>query len=92
MTRSLTRLLSPKTVAVIGGRVAESVITELAKLGYDGEIWPVNPRRDEMGGRKCFAAVGDLPSAPDCAYVAVSRQATIETLAKLAEMGAGGAI
>ena len=63
--RSLTRLLSPRAVAVIGGRVAESVITEMDKLGYTGEIWPVNPGRDEMGGRKCFASVADLPAATD---------------------------
>ncbi|MDH3741682.1 MAG: acetate--CoA ligase family protein [Hyphomicrobiales bacterium] len=92
MTHSLTRLLSPKTVAVIGGRVAESVIVEMDKLGYTGDIWPVNPGREKMAGRKCFASVADLPQAPDCAYVAVSRAATIETLAALAEISTGGAI
>lgn len=93
MTRhSLTRLLSPKTVAVIGGRVAESVIFEMDKLGYDGDVWPVNPARENMAGRQCFASVADLPGPPDCAYVAVSRHATIETLAALAGIGTGGAI
>ena len=90
--RSLTRLLSPKSVAVIGGRVADSVAEELVKLGFTGDIWPVNPNRTEMAGHKCFASLADLPGVPDCAYVAVSRAATIETIAELSEMGAGGAI
>ncbi len=90
--RSLTRLLSPKTVAVIGGRIAESVIVELDKLGFQGDIWPVNWKRDELAGRKCFASVTDLPDGPDCAYVAVARQAAIEIIAELAATGTGGAI
>jgi acetyl-CoA synthetase len=89
---SLTRLLSPKSVAVIGGRVADSVAAEMVKLGFKGDIWPVNPKRTEMAGYKCYASLADLPGVPDCAYVAVSRAATIETIAELAKMGTGGAI
>ena len=93
MTKAaLTRLFSPKTVAVVGGRVAESVVTEMDKLGFTGKIWPVNPNRAEIAGRPCFSSITDLPSAPDAAYVAVPRDAAIEAIAQLAGAGAGGAI
>jgi acetyl-CoA synthetase len=91
-THSLTRLLSPRSVAVIGGRVAESVANELLKLGFTGDIWPVNPKRDTMAGIKCFASLDDLPSAPDAAYVGVAREAAIEAVRLLQTMDAGGAI
>ncbi|MGI9462376.1 MAG: CoA-binding protein, partial [Aestuariivirgaceae bacterium] len=90
--RSLKRLLSPRSVAVIGGRIAESVIDEMDKLGFQGVIWPVNPMRPEMAGRKCFASVTDLPDSPDCAYVAVARELAVKIIAELAGIGTGGAI
>lgn len=90
--RNLRRLLKPRHVAVIGGREAETVAGECARIGYRGPVWPVNPRRESIGGHRCFRAVEDLPLAPDAAFVAVPREAAIDTVARLAAMGAGGAV
>ena len=90
--RNLERLLKPRHVAVIGGREAETVAGECARIGYRGPVWPVNPRRESIGGHRCFRAVEDLPQAPDAAFVAVPREAAIDTVARLAAMGAGGAV
>ena len=90
--RNLRRLLKPRHVAVIGGREAETVAGECARIGYRGPVWPVNPRRGSIGGHRCFRAVEDLPQAPDAAFVAVPREAAIDTVARLAAMGAGGAV
>ena len=90
--RNLLRLLKPRHVAVIGGREAETVSGECARIGYRGSVWPVNPRRESIGGHRCFRSVEDLPRAPDAAFVAVPREAAIDTVARLAAMGAGGAV
>ena len=90
--RNLRRLLKPRHVAVIGGREAETVAGECARIGYRGPVWPVNPRRESIGGHRCFRAVEDLPQAPDAAFVAVPREPAIDTVARLAAMGAGGAV
>ena len=90
--RNLRRLLKPRHVAVIGGREAETVAGECARIGYRGPVWPVNPRRESIGGHRCFRAVEDLPQAPDAAFVAVPREAAIDTVAQLAAMGAGGVV
>ena len=90
--RNLRRLLKPRHVAVIGGREAETVAGECVRIGYRGPVWPVNPRRASMGGHRCFRSVEDLPQAPDAAFVAVPREAAIDTVARLAAMGAGGAV
>ena len=90
--RNLERLLKPRHVAVIGGREAETVAGECARIGYRGPVWPVNPRRESIGGHRCFRAVEDLPQVPDAAFVAVPREAAIDTVARLAAMGAGGAV
>lgn len=90
--RNLKRLLEPRHIAVIGGHEAEVVAAQCARIGYQGGLWPVNPRRASIGGRRCFRHVEDLPEPPDAAFVAVPREAAIETVGKLAEIGAGGAV
>lgn len=88
----LHRLLSPRSVAVVGGRVAESVAGELLKLGFAGDIWPVNPKREAMAGLACFASLDELPGVPDAAYIGVSRETAVDAVRSLHAMGAGGAI
>lgn len=89
---SLKRLLRPGHIAVIGGYIAEQVIRQCDLIGYGGEIWPVNPKRQEMRGRSCFRSLADLPTAPDAAFIATPSEATIDLVAQLAQMGAGGAV
>ncbi|MEO1159759.1 MAG: acetate--CoA ligase family protein, partial [Pseudomonadota bacterium] len=91
-SQSLDRLLSPRSVAVIGGRVAESVAGELLKLGFTGDIWPVNPKRESMAGLACFTHLDDLPGVPDATYIGVSREPAIAAVRTLRALGAGGAV
>jgi len=90
--QNLRRLLRPRHVAVLGGRDAEVVAGECRRIGYDGPFWPVNPKRDSIGGFACFASIDDLPAPPDAVFVAVPREQAIESLARLNAMGAGGAV
>lgn len=89
---NLLRLLKPRHVAVVGGRDAAIVAGECARIGFAGYLWPVNPKRSEIGGHRCFGSVEDLPEAPDAVFLAVPREPAIETLAKLDAMGAGGVV
>jgi len=89
---ALRRLLNPRTVAVFGGRAATEVIRQCQRIGFDGEIWPVNPNRDDLGGIPCFSSVADLPGVPDASFVGVPRNAAIEVIAALSAAGAGGAV
>jgi len=89
---NLQRLLSPRSIAFVGGGIAEMAIRRNLELGYDGEIWPVHPSRREILGFKCYASVDDLPQPPDAAFIAVKREPTIEIVQKLADAGAGGCV
>lgn len=88
----LTRLLRPRHIAVFGGRFAAEVIRQSERIGFAGDIWPVNPGRAELGGRPCFSTIDALPEAPDASFVAVPREASIEVVAALSALGAGGAV
>ena len=89
---NLLRLLRPRHVALIGGRDAVTVAGELTRIGFPGKVWPVNPKRAEIGGHPCFTSLDALPEAPDAAFVAVPREAAIEATAGLSRIGAGGAV
>ena len=89
---NLRRLLRPRHVAVLGGVDAETVAGECRRIGYDGPFWPVNPKRETIGGFACFPSVDDLPEPPDAVFIAVPREQAIDSLARLSAMGAGGAI
>jgi len=88
----LSRLLRPRSVAVMGAVWAENVIAQCDRMGFAGEVWPVHPTRQQIGGRRCYRSPDDLPAAPDAVFLGINRHATIETVAALAEMGAGGAV
>jgi acyl-CoA synthetase (NDP forming) len=94
LTRSETiaRLFSPKTIAFIGGSIAEMSIKRCQDMGFQGEIWPVHPTRAFIAGYKCYAAVKDLPSAPDAAYIGVNKEITVQVVQQLSKLGAGGCV
>jgi acetate---CoA ligase (ADP-forming) len=89
---SFERLLQPRSIAVFGGSAAEELIRQCDLMGYEGEIWPVHPKKSEVLGRKAYRSVEDLPSSPDAAYVAVNRNLTIDIVRELAAREAGGAV
>lgn len=89
---SFERLLKPRSIAVFGGAQAQEVIRQSDRMGYEGEIWPVHPKKTEILGRRVYRSVADLPGSPDAAYVGVNRYLTINIVRDLAERGAGGAV
>ena len=93
MTRDLSPLFRPKSIAVIGGgEWGRNIIRNSRRIGYTGDIWPVHPKRDEFEGERTYKSIADLPDVPDAAYIAVNRHLTIEAVAELSAKGAGGAV
>jgi len=93
MARSgLNRLLRPRHIAILGGRWAQAVIVSLKEMGYEGHIWPVHPDKKEIAGLKAFPDIASLPEPPDASFLGINRHATIEVVAELSKMGAGGAV
>ncbi len=90
--RDLSRLFQPKSIAIFGGWWAENVVTQCQKNGFEGDIWPVHPTRDNINGIACYRDIADLPAGPDAAFLGINRHATVEITAALAARGCGGAV
>ncbi len=93
MKGDLTRLLRPRTMAVVGGGAwCRQVVFQARKLGFEGEIWAVHPKADQIEGAAVFRSVEALPGAPDATFIGINREATIEVVRELSSKGAGGVV
>ncbi len=89
---NLRRLISPKSIAVVGNRGANFAIKESIKLGFKKQIWAIHPSLDSLEGIKCFRDIKDLPEAPDATFIAVNAETAIDIVSDLKSMGGGGAV
>lgn len=93
----LSRLLTPRSVVIVGasstpGALGNSVLRNLERHGYAGEINMINPKRDQIGGRPCLKTIDELPHGIDAAVLAVPGPAVLPAVQALAERGVGAAI
>jgi len=89
---NLHRLLNPRHIAFIGGQDAAIAIGEAERIGFTGQYWPVNHKRQSLAGYPCFATVEQLPDPPDAVFLATPANAAIDIVHSLERIGAGGVV
>ena len=89
---NLKKLFRPKSLAVVGGYWADFVIQGNRKLGFKGPIWHINPTRKSNEKNKYYKNIEELPDVPECVYIAVSRDLTVNVIKDFASLGTGGAV
>ncbi|WP_372678842.1 acetate--CoA ligase family protein [Desulfosarcina sp.] len=72
----LETLFNPKGVAVIGAsgkelHIGNRVIKNLLDFGYQGGIYPINPKEDEIRGIKAYKSILDVPGQVDVAHMVI---------------------
>ena len=95
--QQIDRLLRPKSVAVIGasdrtGALGATLLNNLVQYEFHGDIYPVNPKRDELLGLKVYHTVEELPEGIDCAVLAIPRPFVLDTVRGLAARGCGAVV
>jgi acyl-CoA synthetase (NDP forming) len=91
------RLLQPRSVAIVGASADTDKLTGrplvyLEKYGFTGEIYPVNPRYETIGGYSCYRDITSLPQPPDVAIVLVGGAKVTDAVRQLAAIGTQAAI
>ena len=94
---SLDPLLRPHSVAIVGAssdqrRFGGRPIQYLKEAGFSGEIYPVNPKRNEIQGIPCVGSISDLPDGVDCAIIALGPDATLGAIEECARKGVKSAV
>jgi acyl-CoA synthetase (NDP forming) len=91
---ALEPMLEARSVAVVGASVKEgslghSMIVELRRGGYEGDIYPVNPGYEEVQGLPCFPSIADVPGdGVDLAILGVANQRIEQAVRDAIDAGA----
>ncbi len=94
-THRLAPLFDARSVAVVGASdrgYGAGPGNALRALGFTGRYVPVNPRRTEVQGVRCYPDVASVPEEIDLAVIVVGREHVPTTLAACADKGARAAV
>ena len=73
---SLEKFFSPSSIAVVGasrekGKVGYEILANLVSGGFEGEIYPVNPKAEEIEGLRCYKSIDEIPASVDLAVIVI---------------------
>lgn len=95
-TMCLNSVFRPSSVAVVGASpthaFARDMIDNFDRLGFDGQVWAVNPKYERVGSHLCFPDLDSLPETPDVVVVGVNRDLAPGVVEAAARVGAKGAV
>lgn len=85
-------LLAPRSIAIVGASEsidswAPEIYASLQHMGFTGEVYPVNPKYDEVWGRRCFHSPAELPDGVDLAVMVVPAKVAVALTEQCAEAG-----
>jgi acyl-CoA synthetase (NDP forming) len=94
---ALERMLEARSVAVIGasaraGTPGHQTLVELRKGGFDGAVYAINRKYDEVEGVRCYASIAEVPEPPDLAVISLSNALLEDTLRACADAGVASAV
>jgi acetyl coenzyme A synthetase (ADP forming)-like protein len=94
---SIRRILSPASIAVIGasrtpGTIGFELVHNLVRGGFTGAVLPINPHAASIGGIHAYASVGDTPTPPDLAIIAVPADTVAGVIAECGAAHVGGIV
>jgi len=89
---ALAALFEPNSVAIIGAsanpaRIGGRPISYYLKAGFKGDVYPVNPNRDEIQGLKCYPDISAIPGTVDLAILAIASTAVATAVKACGEKG-----
>ena len=75
-SRSIARLLNPRTVAVVGASdepssIGRVLMQNLLSGGFAGPVYPINPAHERVANMRCYPSLHDVPDDVALAIVAV---------------------
>jgi acyl-CoA synthetase (NDP forming) len=92
MRTDLERFFNPGSIAIIGASqdfmtISGQPLKHLQSHHYQGRLYPVNPRYQEVAGVKCYPALAALPETPDLVLILVNAARVADMLKQCGEKG-----
>lgn len=82
---NLEKFFSPKSIAIVGasseeGKVGNVIAKNILNLGYQGEVFLVNPKHNEIFEKKCYKSLAEIEKEVDLAIIAVPAPIVLEII------------
>ncbi|MSP52548.1 MAG: CoA-binding protein [Alphaproteobacteria bacterium] len=92
---ALDAILAPKSIAVVGASakpsIGRSLIQTLGAMGFTGNVYPVNPKYEDVAGHRCYPSIADLPDGVDLVLFCISSKHLLAQYELAARKGIRGA-
>lgn len=90
-------LLNPRSIAVVGASQNEKknggrLFRFIVENGYDGKLYPINPRAEEIRGYKAYPSIKDVPGEVELACIIVDAKLIPKIMEECVEKGVKAAI
>lgn len=94
---SLDNFFNPKSIAIIGasqkkGKVGYELLKSMIKAGFEGEIFPVNPKSGTIEGLKAYPDIASIGQVPDLVIIIVPAAFVSSVLEQCVQVGAKAAV
>lgn len=97
LLRTMDAIFRPRSVALIGasgtpGKLGHDVLYNLIHAGFEGPIYPINPKADELLGLKVYKDIGSTPEPADLAVILIPARMVPGAIQQCGEAGVKAAI
>jgi len=91
---NLDKIFKPRRIALLGGdwHLGASVLDNLLGAGFQGVIYPIDPRREAVNGVPTYPSVARLPSTPDVALICTPAAQAPRDVEECAKAGVRGMV
>lgn len=94
-TKKLNKIFNPKVIAIIGasakeGSVGHALMKNIIGSGFDGIVYPINPKRTNILGVKSYHSLGEVPDKVDLAIIATPARTVPEIVENCGKAGVSG--
>ncbi len=91
-TNSLSAMLAPRSIAVIGAStrphtIGHQLVRNLLDDGFTGAVYPVNPRAHAVCSVRAYPSIGDVPERVDLAIVVVPKESALDVTEQCGRAG-----
>jgi len=89
---SLDKFFNPESVAIVGasrqkGKVGHEIVASLISGGYQGKLFPINPKAEEIEGLPCYPDLQAIGQTPEVVIIIVPARIVPEIMKQCAAIG-----
>ena len=94
---ALYQIVNPRHIAMFGASnrfaaMGTNLLSSILALGFEGAVYPIHPKEDQVMGLTAYKSVLDLPETPDLAFMVLPTNVVPEALESCGRKGIKHAI